>query len=80
MKDNETIVWILIVVAVIFVFSGFGMFGYVGTSYGYSGMMGNYGFSGMWVFPWILMTLIFVALILFIIWLARQLQNPRRRK
>jgi len=79
MKDNETIIWILVAVAVIFVFSGFGMFG-VGTSYGYSGMMGNYGFSGMWVFGWLFMTLIFVALILFIIWLARQLQNPRRRK
>ena len=34
----------------------------------------NYG-SGMWWFGWIFMTLIIIALILFIVWLIKQIQK-----
>ena len=73
-KQDNTLAWIIIAALIIFLFGGFGM-----TGFGYGGMMGNYGFSGMWIFGWLFMALIFVALILFIVWLIKQLQNPQRR-
>ena len=80
MKDSETIRWILIAIAVIVFFSGFGMMRF--GSYGYGGMMnlmyGSYG-SGMMFFGWIYGILVLVALVLFIMWLVRQLESPRRR-
>jgi len=42
------------------------------------GMMGSYGSSWMF-FGWIFWVLIFVALILGIIWLIKQIQKPNRR-
>ena len=83
MKNNETVLWIILGMAVLFVFSGgFGMMGFGSRGYGYSGMMsmmyGSYG-SGMMFFGWIYSLLILAALILFIVWLVQQLQNPRRK-
>lgn len=79
MKNNETITWILVAIAVIVVFSGFGTMRFGG---GYGGMMsmmyGSYG-GGMMFFGWLYGILILVALVLFIIWIVKQLQNPRRR-
>jgi len=51
----------------------------MGGSYG---MMGNwgYGLGGMWIFGFLFMTLILVALILFIFWLIKQLQHDNRKK
>jgi len=72
-KDKNTLVWIFIAVIVILFFIGsFGMGGY--------GMMGNwnYGFGGMWIFGFLFMALILVALILFILWLVKQLQEGKR--
>ena len=74
-KDKSALIWILIaVILAIFLFGNFGMSGY--------GMMGNlnYGFGGMWIFGFLFMTLILVALILFILWLVKQLQNDNKRK
>ena len=74
MKNNETIVWVIVIVAVlVLIFGGVGMgFG------GYGGMMGmmygTYG-SGMMFFGWLYGVLILVALVLFIVWLARQIQK-----
>ena len=74
MKNNETMVWVIVIVAVlVLVFGGLGMgFG------GYGGMMGmmygTYG-SGMMFFGWLYGVLILVALVLFIVWLARQIQK-----
>lgn len=69
---NETLVLIIlgaIVLALLLTGVGFG---------GYGGMMsmmyGGYG-SGMMFFGWIYGILILVALILFIIWLAKQIQK-----
>jgi uncharacterized membrane protein len=50
--------------------------------YNHHGMMS--GFSGMgWFgmgFGWIFMILIVVALVLFIVWLIKQIQEPKRRR
>ena len=46
----------------------------------HSSMMGGFYGDGMWIFGWIFMLLIVVALILFIAWLIKQIQEPRRRK
>ena len=43
-------------------------------------MMGLYGYGFMWLFGWIFMILILVALILLIMWLIKQIQRPGRRK
>jgi uncharacterized membrane protein len=42
-------------------------------------MMGPY-YGGMWLFGYITWILVIVALVLFIIWLVRQLQNPKGKK
>ena len=71
---NDAIVWVIILIAVlIFLFGGIGMgFG------GYGGMMGmmygTYG-SGMMFLGWIYGILILVALVLFIVWLTKQIQK-----
>ena len=77
-KNDNLVIAIVIIVAVVILSSGFGMMGFGG---GY-GMMGisNYGFGGMWIFGFFFMTLIFVALILFIFWLAKQLQRDNKKR
>ena len=54
-----------------------GMMG--GGMMGGYGMMGNwsYGFGGMWIFGFLFMTLVLVALVLFILWLINQMQTPK---
>ncbi len=47
--------------------------------YAHHGMMGGMG-GMMWGFGWIFMILIIVALILFIVWLIKQIQEPKRRR
>lgn len=77
MKDNNNLlVGIIIAVAV---FLLLGMFGFGGMMGGGYGMMGNwgYGFGGMWIFGFLFMALILMALVLFILWLIKQLQKGR---
>ena len=68
------------------VYVGYGMMGnMMGKGFsrggGMMGMMGGYyGGYGMGAFGWIFMILIVVALVLLILWLIKQLQNPKRRK
>ena len=71
-KNNEYNILIIVIVVILalFLFSGFGMMGF-------GSMMGNYGFSGMWIFGFLFMVLILVTLILFILWLIKQLQDKR---
>ena len=71
---NNEIITIVIVVAVLLAL--FGWFGIVNTSS--YGMMG--GFRFMWIFGWLFMMLVIVALVLFIIWLVNQLQNPKGKR
>jgi len=70
MTENNTLI-IVIIAILFFLFSGFGMMGF-------GSMMGNYSFSGMWIFGFLFMALILVALVLFIVWLIKQLQTPSR--
>ena len=79
MEDNNNLlIGIVIAVAIFLVF---GMFGFGGMMPGY-GMMGNlgYGFGAMWIFGFLFMALILIALVLFILWLAKQLQNNNRKR
>ena len=76
MKDsNNLLIGILIAVVVFLVL---GVSGFGGMMGGY-GMMGNwsYGFGGMLVFGWLFMILVIIALLLFIVWLVKQLQNTQ---
>ena len=70
MKDDNLI--IVIIVSVLLLFLGFWRFGF--------GSMGMVGFGGMWLFGWLFMTLVFISLILFIVWLIKQIQNSDIRK
>lgn len=73
-NNNNLIVGIIITVAVFLLLGMFGFGGMMGGSYG---MMGNwgYGFGGMWIFGWLFMILIIVALVLFIVWLIKRIQK-----
>ena len=74
MKNEDALIFVIITVLAIFLFSSFGMMG------GGYGMMGGFGFGGMWIFGFLFMTLILVALILFIAWLVKQLQDDNMGK
>ena len=67
-KENNLIIILIVIAAVIFLSRGF---------WG-SGSTGMMPFGGMWMFGWLFMTLIIVALILFIFWLAKQLQEGKK--
>ena len=71
-KDNTLVIGIIIAIAVFLLLGMFGFGGMMGSGYG---MMGGFGFGSMWIFGFLFMTLILVALVLFIFWLVKQLQN-----
>lgn len=77
-NENNQFIVIIVAVVVILLFGGFGMGGYGWAG----GMMGtsNYGFGGMWMFGWLFMILITIALVLFIIWITKQLQNNSHKR
>ncbi|MBS3086092.1 hypothetical protein J4422_00120 [Candidatus Pacearchaeota archaeon] len=75
MKNNQALTWIIIAVAVLLFLGftmGWGGYGGYGGMMGYNNMM-NWG--GMWVFGWLFMTLVVIALVLFIAWLVKQIQK-----
>ena len=84
MKNNtdNTLMIVITIILAIFLFGGFGMMGFGGM-----GMMGNYGFGygSIPIFGSIIIILILIPLILFIIWIVKQLSkeegktNGRRR-
>lgn len=82
MENNKiTLAIFLIIVLVLLLFPFGGMIG--GFGYGYGGMMNmmyNYGFGGTWIFGWLFMAGLIVALVLFIVWLIQQIQKTERRK
>lgn len=47
--------------------------------FGSWGMMGT-GYGSMWFFGFIFQILVVVALVLLILWLIKQLQNPKHRR
>ena len=73
--DNNLLIGIIITVAVFLFFGLFGFGGMMGSGYG---MMGGFGLGSMWIFGFLFMTLILVALVLFILWLIKQLQNDKK--
>ena len=78
MKDNNNLLIGRIIAVAIFLLLG--IFGFGGSiSSGYE-MMGNwgYGFGGMQILGFLFMTLILVTLVLFILWLIKQLQEDKR--
>ncbi len=77
-ENNNLLIGIVIAIAVFSLLGMFGFGGMIGCG-GVGSMMGNlgYGLGGMWIFGWLFMILILVALILFILWLVKQLQNPK---
>ena len=78
-ENNNLLIGIIIAVAVFLLLGMFGFGGMMGGSYGMMGNLG-YGFGGMWIFGFLFMTLILVALILFILWLVKQLQEDKSRR
>jgi len=68
---NETIIWVVIGIVALALVGSFG-FGSYGNMMGM--MYGTYG-SGMMFFGWIYGILILIALVLFIVWLAKQIQK-----
>src|SRR3989344_2543768 len=81
MKNDNTLIIIVTVILAQFLFNGFGMMGFGG--YGMGGMMNwmyGTGFGFMWIFGMIIWIFIVIALVLFIMWLIRQLQTPRRKR
>jgi len=78
-NENNLLIGIIITVAVFLLLGIFGFGGMMGGGYG---MMGNWGYGsgGMWIFGFLFMTLILVALTLFILWLVRQLREDNKRK
>lgn len=80
MKNNidNTLTIVLIIFLLVILFGGFGMMGFGGMG----GMMGNWGF-GYGIMPIlgpIIMLLITIAIILFIVWVVKQLSHEERRK
>ena len=73
MKNENMLMWILGLVVALFLFGGFGMMGFGTSGYGFGGMMS--GFGSMWIFGWLFMTLVIVALVLLIVWLIKQIQK-----
>jgi len=93
MENKDLIIIIIAIVLALLLFSGFGMmtgfFGNYGGYGGYGGMMTgyNYGYgmmTGFFGFGWIIMILVVIALVLFIVWLIKQIglneKGERRRK
>ncbi len=78
MKDNNNILVGIIIAVAAFLFLG--MFGFGGMMGGGYNMMGSFGFGSMWIFGFLFMALISIALILFILWLIKQLQDDNGRK
>src|SRR3989344_4502163 len=85
MEKNEIIIVVILVVIFTLLISGFGMMGFSNyggfNNYGMGSMMQGmfgYGFGFMWFFGLLFWILIVVAIVLFIIWLIKQLQEPRR--
>lgn len=69
-KQNNTMILGVIILLVILLFSGFGMMGFpFGT-----GMMYGFGFGLLF------MILVITALVLFIVWLIKQIQPKKHKK
>ena len=82
MEKNESVVLIVVVVLILlFLFGGFG-YGMMGWSGGGYGMMSGFysGFGFGWIFMFLIWALVIIALVLGIMWLIKQLQQPQQTR
>lgn len=83
-SDSNLIISVLAALLILFAFTSVGRMGYGDyggmMNYGYGMMSGGYGFGGMYIFGWLIMTLVLIALVLFIMWLIKQISGERRQK
>lgn len=77
MDNQNTWIIALVVICLLVFLSFFGFGSMMYGNYGY-GMMRNIGFGSMGIFGWLFMILIIVALVLFCIWLVKQIQRGKR--
>ncbi len=75
----------LVMVSLVFVSLASPVLAHAGEDdYDHHGMMNGFysgmGWLGMGFFGWIFMILIVVALVLFIVWLIKRIQEPKRRR
>jgi uncharacterized membrane protein len=68
---NETATWVIISIASLALIGSFGFGGYIGMM---NMLYGNYG-NGMMFFGWVYGALVLIALMLFIIWLIKQIKK-----
>lgn len=79
-NENNIFLAIIIALLVFLILGGVGMMSF--NSYGgmYGMMNRNYtGFESMFVFSWLVMILVVIALVLFILWLIKQITGSERR-
>ncbi len=76
-KEDNTLIIVIGVVLTLFLFGGFGMMGFGGMG----GMMGGfYSGFGMSLFGWLFRILGIIALVLFIVWIIKQIQDSGEKK
>ena len=75
-NENDAVLVVAIVLFILLTFGGFGMMGFGGIGRMMGGSYSGLGFMG--TFGWLIMILISVALVLFILWLVKQLQGGRK--
>ena len=76
MKNKNNITWIVALIVLIFLLLIIPTW----NLYGFRSMMGSYygGYGMMGGFGWIFMLVLFIAIILFIVWLIQQLLNNKK--
>ena len=80
MKEDNSLLIVVIVLLVLLFFSiVFGVFGFGGMGGMMNMMYGGFG-VGMMLFGWLFGVLVFVALILFIVWLIKQINQSKKVK
>lgn len=77
MKQDNTLAIVLVVILVLFLFGASAGFGMMGCGR----MMGSYeGLGFTWIFMSLIWILVIIALVLGILWLAKQLEKDRKKK
>ena len=81
MEKKEIVLLVVLGLALLILFNGFGFVGCSGYRAGYGGMMGWMfpSFGSMMIFALIFWVLLIAALVLFVMWLVKQLQEPKGR-
>ena len=77
MENKNILIIVIAVILLVFISSSLNN----GTGgCGFSNMMYGSGFGGMWLFGWLFMALLLVLVVLGIIWLFKQVNQPAQRR